>query len=576
MSGYDVAFYVIGGLGLFLLGMRTMSDALRRVAGDRMRRILRLMTHNIVVSVLAGAGITCLIQSSSATTVMVVGFVNAGLMSLTQAIGVIMGANIGTTITAWLVSMIGLLKALKITNYALPAIGIGFAVSVICKRQGRHWGSVLLGFGLLFFGLSLMKDAFEPLGGSEKARALIEQMARNPLYGVLIGMAMTMVVQSSSATIAIVQLLALSGAISFAEAIPIVLGDNIGTTITAQIASMGTNVHARRAARAHLVFNVIGVCILMPFYRPFSHLIESLYPGGLNASTVMAHIALSHTVFNVVNTLVFMPLAGVLAAVVTRMVPGEGDVVHVEPQYLEEHLLSTPSIALEQARREVVRMIELASSAVHDASEAFFSGSPQELKLVSQKEDAIDNLQNRITQYLIRVSRESLGSSESNQLPVLLHSVNDIERIGDHAVNLMEAAERRIETNLPFTDDATDELARMRAEVEKMFGTVTDALEHSDGAAARAAFESEDKLNAMQMQFRQNHLNRLSKGDCDFFSGLTFVDCLCYYEKIGDHLTNIAQAVLGDFQWGEKVRGGGQEEDAEPRAQETVASPPPS
>jgi phosphate:Na+ symporter len=548
-----MAFYVVGGLGLFLFGMRTMSDALRRVAGDRMRRVLRLLTHNVVVSVLAGMGITCLIQSSSATTVMVVGFVNAGLLTLKQAIGVIMGANIGTTITAWLVSMVGLLKALKITNYALPAIGIGFGISAVAKGKGRHWGSALLGFGLLFFGLSLLKDAFDPIGQSERARALIETMARHPLLGMLTGMALTMVVQSSSATIAILQLLALSGAIPFEQAIPIVLGDNIGTTITAQIASLGTNTSARRAAWAHTMFNVMGVCIVLPFYRPFSHFIEFLYPGALTQTTIMAHIALSHTVFNVVNTLIWMPMAGVLAAVVTRLVPGPADVVQVEPQYLEEHLVATPSIALEQARREVVRMMNLAASAVRDASSAFFDSLPGELKLVGQKEDAIDNLQNQITQYLIRVSRESLGPKESNELPVLLHSVNDIERIGDHAVNLMEAAQRRIESRLAFSDAALQELTLMREEVDRMCDTVGQALENSDEAAARAAFTSEDRLNAMQREFRQNHLTRLSMGDCNFYSGLTFVDCLYYYEKIGDHLTNIAQAVLGDFQWGEKA-----------------------
>ncbi|NLW50327.1 MAG: Na/Pi cotransporter family protein [Candidatus Brocadiaceae bacterium] len=553
MEPHRIAFLVIGGLGLFLLGIRTMSDALRRAAGDRMRRVLRILTYNIFVSVLAGTGITCLIQSSSATTVMVVGFVNAGLMTLKQAIGVIMGANIGTTITAWLVSTIGLLEHMKVTDYALPAIGIGFAVSVIAKRNGRHWGSALLGFGLLFFGLALMKDAFDPVGQSQEAKDLLIRVAGNPLMGLLIGTVVTMVVQSSSATIAIVQLLAMSNAITFVQALPIVFGDDIGTTITAQLASIGTNTQARRAARAHLVFNVLGVCIFMPFYKSYASLIEAIYPGPLNEITVMAHIALSHTMFKVVNTLIFIGMPGVLLSIAKRMVPGEADVIHVEPQYLEERLVSTPVIALEQARREVVRMMDLAVGAVRNAGDAFFHSDPKELKLVAQKEDAIDNLQNRITQYLIRVSRESLGSTESNELPVLLHSVNDIERIGDHAVNLMEAAQRRIESQLPFSEAGLQELAMMRDEVERMCATVVRALEESNEDAARAAFASEEKLNAMQREFRQNHLTRLSLGDCNFYSGLTFVDCLYYYEKIGDHLTNIAQAVLGDFQWGEKM-----------------------
>ncbi|MHC4592302.1 MAG: Na/Pi cotransporter family protein, partial [Planctomycetota bacterium] len=409
-----------------------------------------------------------------------------------------------------------------ITNYALPAIGVGFAISAISKRQGKHWGSTLLGFGLLFFGLSLMKDAFEPLGGSQAVKDLMSRWADKPLLGVLIGVVVTMIIQSSSATIAVVQLLALSNVLTFPQALPIILGDNIGTTITAQIASLGTNVSAKRAARAHMMFNVLGVCILLPFVGPYGKFIAMLVPG----EHIMLRIALSHTVFNVVSTLVFMPLAGVLAAIVTRMVPGEAGIVQVEPQYLEEHLLDNPPIALEQARREVVRMVELAASAVRNASDAFFNDDPKELELVRQKEDAVDNLQNKITQYLIRISQRSLGPTDSSELPVLLHSVNDIERMADHAVNLLEAAERKIEGKLPFTDAAIKELGMMRDEVNGMFDVVIEALQNSDPEVAKGVFESERKLNAMEREFRENHLTRLAEGDCNFFSGLTFVDCV--------------------------------------------------
>jgi phosphate:Na+ symporter len=552
--------------------MRTMSDALRRAASDRMRRILRALTTNIIFGVLVGAGVTAVIQSSSATTVMVVGFVNAGLMTLKQAIGVILGSNIGTTITAWLVSGIGVLK---ITNYALPAIGIGLVLSLVGRRQWRHWGTVLLGFGLLFFGLYLMKGALEPVGHSDRAKLLMFRLAGHPLTGILIGVAVTMIIQSSSATIAVAQLMAFQGILPFEHALYLMLGDNIGTTITAQLASIGTNVEARRAARAHLMFKVLGVAILLPIVwgGHYARFIRFLIPGELTQSTVMVHIAASHTMFNMIDMLIFVPLAGPLARLVTHLVPGEPGTVPVEPQYLEEHLLDSPPIALEQARREVVRMITLAGSAVRNASDAFFRNDARELKLVRQKENAIDNLQNEITQYLIRVSRRNLAPADSNELPVLLHSVNDIERIGDHAVNLMEAAERRIERNLPFSDAALVELSMMRDEVERMFDTVTRALAEVDQGAARAAFESEAKLNAMQKAFRESHLNRLSSGECHFYSGLTFVDCLYYYEKIGDHLTNTAQAVLGDFQWGEKVREGGDagEEEVVPAEPEAAA-----
>jgi phosphate:Na+ symporter len=328
-----------------------------------------------------------------------------------------------------------------------------------------------------------------------------------------------------------------------------VIGDNIGTTITANLASIGTNVNARRAARAHFLFNLMGCLVMLPllFGNRYAGFISRIMP----TDNVAAQLALSHSVFNVASTLVFMPLAGLLAAAARAMVPGRADVVEIEPKYLEEHLLENPPIALEQARREVVRMIELAASAVRDAGSAFFGKSQADLKLVAQKEEAVDNLQDKITQYLIKVSRYDLEAGSANELPVLLHSVNDIERIGDHALNLAEAAQRRIDDNLEFTPPALEELNMMRGEVDVMFGHAIRALQDSDLAAARAACDSETRLNAMEREFRESHLNRLQNGDCNFYSGLTFVDCVYNYEKIGDHLTNAAQAVLGDFQWGE-------------------------
>ncbi len=549
----DILFFVVGGLGLLLFGMRVMSEALRRAAGDKMRQVLRMFTRNTVFGVLAGAGVTVLIQSSSTTTVMVVGFVNAGLMELSQAIGVIMGANIGTTMTAWLISGFGLLR---IHNYALPAIGIGLLINVLAKRRRKHWGSVLLGFGLLFLGLAFLGDAFEPLRHSERFALRLGQLAGHPLLGVLIGVVLTMLLQSSSATVAIVQMLALAGVLTFPQTLPVVLGDNIGTTITAQIASIGTNISAKRAARAHLMFNLFGVCLFLPFvwaglYAPF---IEFIIPVPLTERTIMLYVAISHTVFNLANTAIFLPLAGGLAAVARRLVPGEVGFVRVEPQYLEEHLLETPSIALGQARREVIRMIELAASATKDAADAFFGENGARLGMVDQKEEAIDNLQNKITEYLIQVRQQGLESNEANELAVLLHSVNDIERMGDHAENLAEAARRRHEDKLPFTDAAISELSAMRAEVERMYDAALRAIRDSDLDAAKEVFQAEDRLNAMERQYRDNHLQRLAVGDCNFYSGLTFVDCVYNYEKVGDHLLNTAQAVMGDFQWGRKVR----------------------
>lgn len=356
----ELIFSLVGGLGIFFFGMRTMSDGLKNVAGDRLKNILHAITKLPIMGLLTGAGVTCLIQSSSATTVMVVGFVNAGLLALKQAISVIMGANIGTTFTAWLVSV---MSVFKITHYALPLVGIGFAINSLAKKKNtKFWGQVLIGFGLLFIGLTFMKDAFAPLKESQAVKDAFANFSHNPILGVLVGVIFTVLLQSSSATIAIVQVLAFSGVISFDAALPIVLGDNIGTTITAELASVGTNVNAKRAARAHTMFNVIGVAYMLVFvyFGWYSRFINFVIPGEITLKNIMFYIAVSHSVFNVTNSLVFLPFINFLEKVCLWMVPKRKDAVDIGPQYLEKHLLETPSIAFEQAHKEIVRMLGIA------------------------------------------------------------------------------------------------------------------------------------------------------------------------------------------------------------------------
>jgi len=554
----EMIFLTIGGLGFFLYGMGLMSDGLKKVAGQKLKNILESMTKRALVAFLVGAGVTALVQSSSATTVMVVGFVNAGLLTLKQAICVVIGTNVGTTATAWLVSISGL-GALKITTYALPAVGIGFLLEVLGKtRRTKSIGQILLGFGILFVGIGFMKDAFGPLEESQKVHELFQTLGDKPFLAILAGTIATMLLQSSSAAIAIVQLLAMGGAFGSSwetalnVSIPFVLGSNIGTTITAQLAALRTNLNARRTAWAHTIFNVLGALIAYPLVRfgLFGSLVHIVSPWKLGPSTIAPCIALAHTIFNITNSGIFLPLAGLLEKIVVRFVPERPGDAAARPVILEEHLLDTPVIALEQTKREIIRMARTAKKALMRSVNGIINDDRTDLESTRQIEDFIDGFQLQITSYLSALSRRHLSDEVSNVLPVLLHTVNDLERIGDHAVNIVEIAERKIQQKLTFSDSALTEAEQLRKEVEQMFDNVIAALENNDIKAAKsAALTNENNLNKMQMEFRRSHVQRMSKGFCTAETGLIFIDLVDNTEKIGDHLTNIAQAIIGGLQW---------------------------
>jgi len=554
---FGTAFLTIGGLGLFLFGMGLMSEGLKKVAGRKLRRIVESMTKRPYIAFLVGAGVTALVQSSSATTVMIIGFVNAGLLTLKQAICVIIGTNVGTTVTAWLVSISGV-GALKITLYALPAVGIGFFMRTLGKtRKTKSTGQILLGFGILFVGIAFMKEGFEPLERSEKVKTLFIALSEWPILAILAGTVLTTLLQSSSAAIAIVQLLAMEGAFGsewqsvLNVAIPFVLGSNIGTTITAQLAALQANLNAKRAAWAHTFFNILGVIIAFPFVHLgwFSALVGIISPWELGPGTIAANIAIAHTVFNVGNSVIFLPISGLLAKLVIKLVPERAGDVAAKPVVLEEHLLDTPVIALEQAKLEIIRMAKTAKTALENSIDGIVNDDRRKLESTRQIEDYLDEFQYEITSYLSALSRREVSDEVSVELPVLLHTVNDLERIGDHAVNVVEIAERKIEQKLVFSDFAVDEADQLRKEAEQMFDYVIAALENNDAGAARAALVNEGNLNKMQMDFRYSHVRRMSEGVCSPEAGLIFIDLVDNIEKIGDHLTNIAQAVIGGLQW---------------------------
>ncbi len=550
----SMIFATLGGLGLFLYGMVQMSEGLKKTAGKKLKNILESMTQNRITACLVGAGVTALIQSSSAATVMVVGFVNAGLLTLKQAISVIIGTNIGTTATAWLVSISGL--KVEITAFALPAIALGFGLQLFGRtRTLKNVGQITLGFGILFLGISFMKEAFSGLEKSPDTQELFKKAAGNPALAILAGMVVTMLIQSSSAAVGSVQLLAIAGAFgndwqaALALSIPFILGSNIGTTITAQLAALRTNLNARRAAWAHTMFNVIGALICVWFIGWIAKLVNFVAWWELSKASIAVSIAVAHTSIKIFEAVFFLPLTGVLERMVVRLVPQKPGDVLARATALEQHLLATPELAVNQARREITRMAQAAKRAVSSAIDGLVKSDRRKLDTARMTEEITDNLQYEITSYLAALSTKELSDEMSTELPVLLHTVNDLERIGDHGVNIVEIAERKIEGRIQFSDSALAEAMQLKAEVEQMSDHIITALGENDAEAAQSALANEDNLNRMQIDFRRSHVQRMTEGGCSADAGLIFIDLVDNAEKVGDHLANIAQSVIGGLQW---------------------------
>ncbi len=552
---HNVLFGLIGGLGLFLFGMRTMSDSLQKVAGDRMRKILATLTNNRIVGAFVGLSVTAIIQSSSATTVMVVGFVNAGLLSLVQAVGVVLGANIGTTITAQLIS-------LNIAEYALPAIGLGTAIALFSKdRHKGYWGEILLGFGLLFLGLSFMKQAFDPLKLSEEILQIFTLIGDYPLVGVLIGGLLTIIVQSSTATIGITLALATSGLISFEASVALILGENIGTTITANFAAIGTNLAARRTAFCHFLFNAIGVTYMLIFFPFFIDLVGLLTPGDADAIIttqaqvdlfgggigdkpfIARHIANTHTLFNVINTIVFLPILGLLARLSTVLIRGQERTAKMGAQFIDSRVLNTPPIALGQARRETLHMARITLEMLQSTNLFIESGDLKRVKGLEGQEILVDLLQKEITDFLVALSQKSVAAQTSREIATLIHIVNDFERIGDNCENLWKLGQRKIESNIVFTETGMNELADISGKREEFLSFVVEKIEEGETLIGSAAIGYEDTIDDLEKNARNNHIERLNTGECAVRPGMIFLDLLHNFAKISDHTYNIAEAV---------------------------------
>lgn len=521
---------LFGGLGLFLYGMQRMAEGLQKAAGDRMRRILELFTSHPVIAVFTGAVATVLVQSSSTTTVMIVGFVNAGLMTLKQAVGTIMGANIGTTITAQVVSF-------NIYEVALPAVGIGFACQLLCKRKAQKYlGLSILGFGILLLGMQTMSQSLHPLRTFQPFLDSLVFLGQYPLLGVVAGAMFTVAVQSSSATTGLVIAFTLQDMMSLPAGLALILGANLGTCITAGLASIGAGVTARRAAMAHVLFNSAGVLLFLILLRPFAELVAT------TGTSVTRQVANAHSIFNVANTVLLFPFIGPFVRLVERLVPGEDDVLDTKPQFLDERMLHSPA-ALVVAKKELLRMAKMSLEMLRESVEAFMQWDEKKVQSVLRKEDVVNALEKAIAVYLAEASQDPMTARQSNRITGLMHIINDLERVGDHATNITELAEERTNHDLQLSDQAQEELGRMYKEVLRIYTRSIEILESEDAAAARNLLREDEIIDEMENQFRDSHIRRLNEGLCHPETGVLFLDLISNLERIGDHANNVAEAV---------------------------------
>ncbi|AFS78100.1 Na/Pi-cotransporter family protein/PhoU family protein [Gottschalkia acidurici 9a] len=529
----EIAFGVIGGLGMFLYGMNIMGTGLQKAAGEKLKRLIEILTNNRFMGVLVGALVTMVIQSSSATTVMVVGFVNAGIMTLTQAVGVIMGANVGTTVTAQLI-------AFNFSQIAPVAIGIGVAILLFSSnKKHKEFAEILIGFGILFVGMDLMSSSLKPLSKSETFRGLLMSL-NNPFIGILVGFGLTTMLQSSSASIGLLLALAMEGFINIDMALPILFGDNIGTTTTALISSIGANKTAKKAAFIHFLFNVTGTILFMIVLRkPIQSIVYSFSP-----SDVQRQIANAHTLFNLTNVIIQFPFAGLLVKAAERVIKGDKEDENQLLKYIDSRIIETPSVALGQVSKEVLRMSKMAEDNLKTASEAFYSKDDKLINKVFDGEKKVNELEQGITEYLVQLSNAPLTDEQHNMVTTLFHAINDIERISDHSENVAELTQYRIDDDLWFTDDAIAELHIMFDRVHELYQNAILAFKTADADIARKVIIEEDEIDIMEKKYRINHIERLNGKSCRLGSGIVYLDIISNLERVADHSANIAQYVL--------------------------------
>ncbi|SET27155.1 phosphate:Na+ symporter [Natronincola peptidivorans] len=529
----EIIFGLLGGLGLFLYGMNVMSTGLQKAAGDKLKAIIGMLTTNRFMAVIVGAIVTATVQSSSASTVMVVGFVNAGMMKLTQAVGVIMGANIGTTITAQIITF-------KIEKYAPIIVGIAVGVWLFSKnRKVKQLAEAFIGFGILFIGMQLMGDSLRPLRTYEPFNEMLISFGEHPFLGIFAGFLITVAVQSSTASTGILLALAMEGLIPISSGLPILFGINMGTTVTAMLSSIGANNTAKRAAAFHFLFNLLGTVIFVAFLQGPTYRIITY----LNPDEIPRQIANAHTLFNITTTFLLLPFAGILVKIAKRIVPGEEELGH-GIKYIDNRLLTTPSIATVSAIREALHMGNVAKKSLEGALEAFIEGNQKKIDETLKLEKVVNELEREMSAYLVSLSNTNISLDNRETVNGLFNTINDIERVGDHAENIAELAQYKIDNQLIFSDTAIEEINEIATVTFKAYKNALTAMKNLDGSLAMKVIELEGQVDIMEKTLRANHIDRLNSQQCVPTSGVIFLDIISNLERIADHAANISMAVL--------------------------------
>ena len=533
----QMAFGFLGGLGLFLFCIKYMGDGLQMAAGDRLRFILDKYTTSPFLGVLVGIFVTALIQSSSGTSVITIGLVGAGLLTLRQAIGIIMGANIGTTITTFIIGF-------NITHYALPILFLGAACLFFVRHNFiNNLGRILFGFGGIFFALTLMSGAMEPLKYLPAFTELTVKLSHQPILGVFIGTIITMLVQASSATISILQNVYQENLITLKAALPVLFGDNIGTTITAIIAVIGANTSAKRLALSHTMFNVIGTAIFLVLLSPFSIFVEKM--AQILHLNPKVTIAFAHGSFNVMTTILLFPFIGVLEYIVVKLIKEKDeDRVEHKPKYLDSALISAPSIALGQVKQEMLSMISITLKSLERSVKFFHDHDEKDAERVEKSEDAINNIDQEITKYLTTLSQEHITEKDGEEISMYLDMCRDVERIGDHAIGIVRDVRYEIKKKVVFTDVAHQEIEKLFRISKRIIETAEEALKNDDTEKAFAVVDLHNKLYAKEKEVRKAHIKRVSKQQCDVKAGLYYIDVVSHFTRIGDHARNLVEKMI--------------------------------
>ena len=540
---------MVGGLAMFLYGMDAMGDGLSKLSGGKLESILEKLTSNRLMAVLLGAGVTAVIQSSSATTVMVVGFVNSGIMKLSQAVGIIMGANIGTTMTSWLLSLVEVegtnffMQMLKPTSFSPLLALIGIIMIMTAKDDGakkKDVGTILMGFAILMFGMDTMSGAVKPLANDPNFTGILT-MFSNPILGVIAGAVLTAVIQSSSASVGILQALCATGAMNFGSALPIIMGQNIGTCITAIMSGMGASKNAKRASMIHLYFNLIGTIVFLVVFYIINAFVHFEFLNGPASAT---GIALVHSIFNVTCTVCWFPFANVLVKLAELTIRDKEDGTKEVPSILDERFLEQPAFAMELCRKEAVKMAELAKDAIYIALDNVGKYREEDYKRVRKIEMEVDKYEDALGSYLVKLNNKDLSPRDSRSVSVILHCINDFERISDHAVNIMESAKEMHDKKLSFSVNAMKEFDVFVAAVHKIVHMAVHAYADNDLENAKMVEPLEQVINGLNAEMKQRHIRRLRKGKCTIELGWVLQDLLTNIERVSDHCSNIAICII--------------------------------